>query len=116
MKKSMKISGGKIAIIVALVMLALLIIGMMYDYYSCPDTTDGCKKKFWRFWMPKEEAYRRRKSYKAKFVKRSRYNMRPPEAPMPPIPSTAGSNQIISPYVMDSIVQRNLRGVGSKRY
>ena len=109
MKKSMKMSGGKIAIIAMLVILAIIIIALMYDYYNCQNALEGCDYAWWRFWLPKAEEYRRRR--RATLRKRSYYTTRPPIAPMPPVPDTAGTNQIISPYVV-----RDLRGSGFRMY
>jgi hypothetical protein len=103
MKSKMKLSGPKIAMIAILVILVIIIIGFMIDYYRCKISTTPCKAAWWR---PKTEPYRMAKPKRV----RSTYTLRPPVAVMPPIPSTAGSNPIISPYVT-----RSLTGVGSKR-
>ena len=111
-KKTPGMSGGKIAIIVIMLILAIIIGLLIFDYYRCKNATTPCTKKFWRFWMPSTtstSAYSRRPHPILRDIV-SPYTIRPPVAVMPPIPSTAGSNEIISPYV----VERNLEGKGSK--
>lgn len=98
-------SGAKIAIVGVLVVMALVIIGLMIDYYGCQNSEDGCDKKWWRFWMPSNdsnEGYRRRKHRSARI---SSYTPRPARAPEPPIASTAGTNPILP-------VPRMLKGSG----
>jgi len=107
MKSKMKpMSGGKIAIIGVLVVMALVIIGLMIDYYNCQNSTDGCDKAWWRFWMPTPgtSGYRVRSSRVSPY-KVAGYTIRPPRAPEPPIASTAGTNPILP-------VPRMLKGSG----
>jgi hypothetical protein len=106
-------SGGKIAIIGVLVVMALVIIGLMIDYYNCQNSDDGCDQKWWRFWMPKNEGYRRKKHRRVRLssyttrapMQTAGYTIRPPRAPEPPIASTAGTNPILP-------VPRMLKGSG----
>jgi hypothetical protein len=109
MKKSMKMSGGKIAIIAVLAILAIIIIALMYDYYRCENSNNGCEPAIWRFWMPKDNSKSNYRTQRRAY--RSRYTIRPPIAPSPPIPSTGGTNDFISPYV-----SRDLKGSGFRMY
>lgn len=112
-KQTPGMSGGKIAVIVIMVILLVMVGLLIFDYYRCKGATTACTKKFWRFWMPstKTSPYSRRPHSILQDI-HSPYTRRPPMGTMPPVPSTAGSNEIIEPYT--DIVERKLKGNGSK--
>jgi hypothetical protein len=114
-KQTPGMSGGKIAVIVIMAVLAIIIGLLIFDYYRCKNAKTPCTKKyFWRFWMPtpaKTSPYSRRLHPILNTV-HSPYARRPPMGQMPPIPSTAGTNEIIEPYT--DIVDRKLQGTRAK--